>query len=65
MLVHNTPYRDEFDNEWFGCDIYQTLVFENITLYPAIGLGLPSVPRIGETLEVYGGYFAGKVTNVT
>ena len=66
MLVHNTPYRDkEFENEWIGCDIYQTLVFENITLYPATGLFLPSVPRIGESLQVYGGTFAGKVTNIT
>jgi len=50
---------------WLGVDVHQTLVFDNVTLYLATGLALPSVPRIGEALEVYSNYFAGTVKNVT
>ena len=62
MLVHNEKYNSE--HSWIGVDIYQTLVFPNVTLYLATGLMLPSVPRVGETVEVYGNIFAGTVKNV-
>ena len=64
MLVGNDR-NAENRGGWLGVDVHQTLVFENVTLYLATGLALPSVPRIGEALEVYSNYFAGTVKNVT
>lgn len=62
MLAHNDFHNTE--NSWVGLDIYQTLIFPNVTLYLATGLALPAVPRIGETVEVFGNIFAGTVKNV-
>lgn len=62
MLVYNEIHNNE--HTWIGVDIYQTRIFSNVTLYLATGLMLPSVPRVGETVEVYGNIFAGTVESV-
>jgi hypothetical protein len=62
MLVHNDIHNTE--HSWVGVDIYQTLIFPNVTLYLATGLALPTVPRIGEIVEVFGNIFAGTVENI-
>ena len=44
--------------------VRQTTVYSNVTLYLATDICLPSIPRIGETVQL-GGAFRGKVENVS
>ena len=45
-------------------NVRQTSVYTNVTLYLATDICLPSIPRIGETVQL-GGALRGKVENVS
>jgi hypothetical protein len=67
MLVSNNRYQmDEgLASNWVLFQVYQTLIFENVSLFVETGLALPNAPRIGEKIEIYGSMFAGQITDIT
>ena len=50
---------------WVGVDIYQRLIFKNVTLRLMAGTALPAMPRVGEEISVFdSGLFFGEVEKV-